>query len=106
MKSISLVSGAAAVLFFCGSSLASDHSVKPAWSGFYVGGQAGGAQGISGFERRYFGNTAPVVTTPGFDLRVDNRISSEISSLYGAQIGFNYQLSSLFVAGLKSIFQK
>src|SRR5215472_15282772 len=128
-KLISSLTGAVFSLAASGLALAADIGVKaplpaPApvynWTGFYVGGNAG--VGLGTFKTDFnvapgsFAAAFPVVCGPN-DLICPGSFSAAIpgsafpDTLYpggfvgGGQIGFNWQLSPLWVVGVEGDFQ-
>jgi outer membrane immunogenic protein len=71
-------------------------SYAPLWTGIYAGLNIGGGWNESGLNGNYWSST-------GFNNGVSNRLPS--GALGGAQIGYNYQISPRFVAGLETDFQ-
>jgi outer membrane immunogenic protein len=121
-KLISSFAGAAFSFAASGLAFAADMAVKappapapapaplPTWTGFYVGGNIGA--GFGTFKTDF--NIAPVTatgslgpltatfTTPGFAGRDEVYPGGFIG---GGQIGYNWQLSPIWVVGLEADFQ-
>jgi outer membrane immunogenic protein len=110
MKNIILT--AAAVLALATSASAADlprKSVAPVivapaftWTGFYIGGHVGGILGSNAnFTRAYAGANAAAVQGPGFNAPTLTKYNGDNGTLFGGQVGYNYQLSSALVVGVE-----
>jgi outer membrane immunogenic protein len=90
MRPFSLAAFGAA--FFAFTQIATAQPVPYTWTGFYIGANAGYSWGKSGTAYDSVGNGTSTFFTDSFDMN---------GGIWGAQAGFNYQLTPLFVAGVE-----
>src|SRR5262245_30980453 len=107
--------GTLAVLALAGPAMAADLPVKApvykaqvvdpwAWTGFYVGLNAGSSWGKSATDITYFNNVTglPIAPPPGSVTQADIKLNGGIA---GGQIGYNWQLSPQWLLGLEADIQ-
>jgi len=71
------------------------------WTGFYIGGHVGGGWGTTSSTLNSLGTPFPL--PPGFGTGALSNLSSS-GILGGVQLGYNYQISPLFVLGVEGDF--
>ena len=105
-----VISVVAAVMLGAGAAAAADMPLKapvtaappaPAWTGFYLGANAGGGQARSSIS--YRGNDFLSTVFLGV-LPLPGVADSSIRPLGGLQAGYNYQFAPRWVAGLEADF--
>ena len=79
-------------------------SPAPLWTGFYAGLNLGGGWGASGGNSNVW-NSSPVTggNNAVINFTAPNNINGGV--IGGGQIGYNHQLSSMFVVGAEADFQ-